>query len=113
METTWRPPGQPAPRGPSSGMLVPRSLACPRPRHPGGGPGAPLNGSTILLPAPASDLGLAAGDGAFTCKVVSYDGFTAGPGDSIAPHPRWASSDVVAVFGTWPADTAWKPGVNL
>ncbi len=43
---------------------------------------APLNGSTVLLPALASDLGLAAGAGAFTYKVVSYDGYTAGASDS-------------------------------
>jgi minor extracellular serine protease Vpr len=43
---------------------------------------APLNGSTVLLPALASDLGLAAGASAFTYKVVAYDGFTADASDS-------------------------------
>lgn len=37
---------------------------------------APYNGSTVLLPVPASDLGLAAGDGGFTYRVFTYDGFT-------------------------------------
>jgi hypothetical protein len=37
---------------------------------------APLNGSTILLPALASDLGLTADAGSFTYWVAAFDGFT-------------------------------------
>jgi subtilisin family serine protease len=37
---------------------------------------APMNGSTVLLSAAASDLGLAAGSGSFRYKVVTWDGFT-------------------------------------
>ena len=42
---------------------------------------APLNGSTLILPALASDLGLTADAGSFTYSVVSFDGFT-GLGDA-------------------------------
>ena len=37
---------------------------------------APLNGSTIEVPALASDLGLADGSGSFTYKVYAFDGYT-------------------------------------
>ena len=37
---------------------------------------APLNGSTIILPALASDLGLTAGAGSFSYSVAAFDGFT-------------------------------------
>ncbi|MES2210332.1 MAG: S8 family serine peptidase [Chloroflexota bacterium] len=37
---------------------------------------APFNGSTVLLPLLASDIGLTAGDGGFTYWVAAYDGFT-------------------------------------
>ncbi|HYO44299.1 MAG TPA: S8 family serine peptidase [Candidatus Limnocylindrales bacterium] len=37
---------------------------------------APMNGSTVLLPVLASEIGLAAGSSAFTYQVYSYDGFT-------------------------------------
>ncbi len=37
---------------------------------------APMNGSTLILPALASDLGLAEGSGSFTYWVAAYDGFT-------------------------------------
>ncbi len=54
---------------------------------------APLNGSTLILPALASDLGLAEGSGSFTYWVEAYDGFTglvdvtakAGAFDAFAP----------------------------
>lgn len=39
---------------------------------------APLNGSTIILPALASDLGLAAGSGAITYSAVGYNLLTGG-----------------------------------
>ena len=45
---------------------------------------APLNGSTIVLPALASDLGLADGAGSFSYQVVAIDGFT-GLADVTAP----------------------------
>lgn len=47
---------------------------------------APLNGSTVLLPATASDLGLAAGSGAFRYQVQSFDGLT-GAMDATASAP--------------------------
>ena len=37
---------------------------------------APANGSTLLLPALASELGLTAGAGSFTYQVAAIDGFT-------------------------------------
>jgi subtilisin family serine protease len=37
---------------------------------------APRNGSTMLLPVLASEIGLAAGDGSFTYWVAAFDGFT-------------------------------------
>lgn len=37
---------------------------------------APSNGSTVILPALASDLGLTPGDGSFTYEVAAFDGFT-------------------------------------
>jgi len=37
---------------------------------------APMNGSTVLIPAAASDLGLAAGSGSFRYQVYTWDGFT-------------------------------------
>ena len=40
---------------------------------------APANGSTLLLPTLASDLGLAAGSGPFTYQVAAVDGFTGTP----------------------------------
>jgi len=40
---------------------------------------APANGSTLLLPALASDLGLAPGNGSFTYQVAAIDGFTGVP----------------------------------
>ena len=40
---------------------------------------APANGSTLLLPALASDLGLAPGSGSFSYNVAAVDGFTGVP----------------------------------
>ncbi len=40
---------------------------------------APSNGSTLILPALASELGLAPGGGSFTYKVAAIDGFTGVP----------------------------------
>ncbi len=64
---------------------------------------APLNGSTLILPALASDLGLATGAGSFTYWAVAYDGFTgladstakAGAFDAFAPAQ--STGDFVAV----------------
>jgi len=39
----------------------------------------PLNGSTLLLPALASELGLSDGDGSFTYEVIAWDGFAGTP----------------------------------
>ncbi len=50
---------------------------------------APFNGSTVLLPLLASDIGLAAGDGGFTYWVAAFDGFT-GAADAV---PGQASFD--------------------
>ncbi len=64
---------------------------------------APLNGSTIILPALASDLGLAEGDGAFSYWVAALDGFTGGADETaIAPAfdayaPAQSTGDFVAV----------------
>lgn len=44
---------------------------------------APANGSTILLPALASELGLSPSSGSFTYQVAAFDGFT-GAGDITA-----------------------------
>jgi minor extracellular serine protease Vpr len=64
---------------------------------------APLNGSTLILPALASELGLADGAGSFTYWAVAYDGFTgladttskAGAFDAFAPAQ--STGDFVAV----------------
>jgi minor extracellular serine protease Vpr len=85
---------------------------------------APMNGSTLLLPALASELGLAEGDGSFTYQVAAFDGFTGGADetgvsptfDAYAPAqstgdfvplpakgkvsvPAWASSKAAGVLG--------------
>ncbi|MHB8890576.1 MAG: S8 family serine peptidase [Candidatus Limnocylindrales bacterium] len=64
---------------------------------------APLNGSTLILPALASDLGLAEGDSSFAYWAVSYDGFT-GLSDATAKlaafdafTPGQSTGDFVAV----------------
>ncbi len=49
---------------------------------------APLNGSTVLLPALASDFGLAPGAGSFTYQVTAIDGFTGIP-DQTATSPKF------------------------
>jgi subtilisin family serine protease len=64
---------------------------------------APLNGSTLILPALASDLGLTDGAGAFSYWAVAYDGFT-GLADETATlaafdafAPGQSTGDFVAV----------------
>jgi len=49
---------------------------------------APLNGSTLILPALASDLGLTEGDGSFTYWVAAFDGFT-GAADQTVVAPAF------------------------
>ena len=64
---------------------------------------APLNGSTLILPALASDLGLTEGDGAFSYWVAAFDGFTGGADQTaITPsfdayEPAQSTGDFVAV----------------
>jgi len=64
---------------------------------------APANGSTLLLPALASDLGLAPGGGSFTYQVAAIDGFTGVPdltGQSLAFNaftPTQSTGDFVPV----------------
>jgi hypothetical protein len=64
---------------------------------------APLNGSTLILPALASDLGLAAGHGSFTYWVAALDGFTGGADQTaIAPafdaySPAQSTGDFIEV----------------
>ncbi len=48
---------------------------------------APANGSTIILPALASDLGLSDGNGSFTYSVAAYDGFTGGADTTLSSVP--------------------------
>ena len=85
---------------------------------------APLNGSTLILPALASELGLADGKGSFTYWAVAYDGLTgladttakAGAFDAFSPAqstgdfvavgaharvsvPAWADTSVAGVSG--------------
>jgi len=64
---------------------------------------APLNGSTLILPALASELGLADKAGSFTYWAVAYDGFT-GLADTTAKagafdafKPAQSTGDFVAV----------------
>jgi minor extracellular serine protease Vpr len=64
---------------------------------------APLNGSTLILPALASDLGLSDGAGSFSYWVAAFDGFTgladltgtAAPFDAYAP--KQSTGDFVPV----------------
>ncbi|HYO44312.1 MAG TPA: S8 family serine peptidase [Candidatus Limnocylindrales bacterium] len=64
---------------------------------------APLNGSTLILPALASNLGLTEGDGAFSYWVAAFDGFTGGADQTaIAPAfdayaPAQSTGDFVPV----------------
>ncbi len=85
---------------------------------------APMNGSTLILPVLASDLGLSDGDGSFTYQVAAFDGFTGGadetgvspafdayapaqstgdfvpvPAKGKASVPAWASSKAAGVKG--------------
>ncbi len=64
---------------------------------------APTNGSTVILPALASDLGLTADAGSFSYWVTAFDGFT-GVGDQTrasrpfdAFAPAQSTGDFVAV----------------
>ena len=64
---------------------------------------APLNGSTVILPALASDLGLSEGDGSFTWWVAAWDGFTGLADETVqagafdAFSPAQTTADFVAV----------------
>ena len=64
---------------------------------------APSNGSTIILPVLASDLGLTSGDGSFSYWVVAFDGFTGladelpGTASFDAFAPAQSTGDFVAV----------------
>ena len=63
---------------------------------------APSNGSTVILPALASDLGLAAGNSSFTYSVIAYDGFTGGADETgtaafDAYAPAQSTGDFVAI----------------
>ena len=64
---------------------------------------APMNGSTLLLPALASDLGLTDGDGSFTYQVAAFDGFTGGADETVvapafdAYAPAQSTGDFVPV----------------
>jgi minor extracellular serine protease Vpr len=64
---------------------------------------APLNGSTMILPALASDLGLTEGDGSFSYWVAAIDGFTGAAdvtSDSLvfdAYAPAQSTGDMVEV----------------
>jgi minor extracellular serine protease Vpr len=64
---------------------------------------APLNGSTLILPVLASDLGLTAGHGSFTYQAAAIDGLT-GVADQTAVSPIFdafapaqSTGDMVAV----------------
>jgi minor extracellular serine protease Vpr len=48
---------------------------------------APTNGSTVILPALASDIGLSDSAGAFTYSVAAYDGFTGGADVTVESRP--------------------------
>ena len=66
---------------------------------------APLNGSTLLLPALASDLGLTGGAGSFSYWVAAFDGFT-GAADQTATSPAfdaYAPAQSTGDFVTVPA----------
>jgi minor extracellular serine protease Vpr len=85
---------------------------------------APLNGSSVILPALASDLGLAEGSGEFTWWVAAFDGFTGladetgvakafdaydpaqSTGDSVTLAPR-ASAEIEAWAKAGVKDPAW------
>ena len=62
-----------------------------------------MNGSTLILPALASDLGLTEGDGSFTYEVAAFDGFTgAADGTGVSPAfdayaPAQSTGDFVKV----------------
>jgi hypothetical protein len=61
---------------------------------------APLNGSTLILPALASDLGLADGSAPFTYSVVAFDGLTGGADetDPSAPFDAFAPAQSTGDF---------------
>jgi subtilisin family serine protease len=61
---------------------------------------APANGSTLLLPALASDLGITADSGSFTYSVAAVDGFTGVPDmtDSSAPFNAFTPAQSTGDF---------------
>jgi len=63
---------------------------------------APFNSSTVLIPVAASDLGLSAGDGAFTYQVYSYDGFTGAEDET-------SVSRVFDAYSPKQSTGQWKP----
>ncbi len=82
---------------------------------------APANGSTLLLPVLASQLGLAPGSGSFTYQVAAIDGFTGVPDvtatsnafDAFAPAQATGAFIAVPAHGRASVPASFTPGADV